>query len=427
MGLLFSCRADYDLVCDTIFDKLKISQDDIVGIQLLRNNKVVVKFSDSSVFYAFCEVYDGTVTQLKDGEQVKIVNFSSEFNYVSIRYAPFEMSDDTIIGVLSQYGKVLSIRRNTHSIGKAQGLISGTRTAKMEIKRNIPSSVNIQGYVISCLYSGQKRTCFRCGSEIHLAANCNMGESESSNIFKETDFPAMGKKNKTTNEESSKNKARDVPNEDDVAAEYENDTVKANLSEEANEKDRKKNKTESEREEINSDGKNEAEEGDKVNNRRDQILSAMDEIVPATQSDDGDIVGPPINLIGNGDIETASGCGSFTPTKIIAVSPNSLIPGTENVEVHTHINDDEEEIDMTELSHTTKVVEAEPEESDISTESNEGSVCPIDDDGDDSNPKERWDVQVKESGVLKLKKNISDNVNRKNESKSPKTKRIKRN
>ena len=200
MGLLFSSRPDYDVVCNIIFDELKINQNDIWGIQVLRNNKVVVKFNNSAVFNEICDNYDGKTLKLRDGQQVRLVNFSSEYNYVSIRYAPFEMTDDTIIGVLSQYGRVFSMRHNTHSLGKAQGLVSGTRTAKMNIKRNIPTSLNIQGYDIVCLYNGQKKTCFKCGSEYHLAANCIVNEKEQGSIFEESDFPAMVNKEKIEKE-----------------------------------------------------------------------------------------------------------------------------------------------------------------------------------------------------------------------------------
>lgn len=64
------------------------------------------------------------------------------------------MENDILERILGNYGKVFGIRRNRFAYGKAEGLLNGTRTARMELKRSIPSSLNIQGHNVVLYHSG---------------------------------------------------------------------------------------------------------------------------------------------------------------------------------------------------------------------------------------------------------------------------------
>ena len=88
---------------------------------------------------------------------------------VKVYEAPPEMPDTVVIGRLSHYGRVLSFRRD---FGAATRVHNGVRTAQMRLSSAIPSSVRIAGEVIFFPYSGQPRTCRRCGEEGHLAQGC---------------------------------------------------------------------------------------------------------------------------------------------------------------------------------------------------------------------------------------------------------------
>ena len=145
IGLLFSYNPEYNSVCDVIFDHLKISHDDIIGFQQLNSRKYVVKFRHSAVFQHFCELYDEKEIQVAPGKFVQVANFSRVFTYVCIKYAPFDMDNSLLENILSRYGRLYGIRLNRFSYGKAEGLLNGVRTAKMELKGSIPSSINIQG------------------------------------------------------------------------------------------------------------------------------------------------------------------------------------------------------------------------------------------------------------------------------------------
>ena len=74
------------------------------------------------------------------------------------------MLDSVIIGRLSVYGSVLSFRRDLLT----DSIFNGVRTARMEVKKDIPSTVRIAGEFIRFWYLGQPKTCRRCGDLGHL-------------------------------------------------------------------------------------------------------------------------------------------------------------------------------------------------------------------------------------------------------------------
>ena len=65
-------------------------------------------------------------------------------------------------------GSVLSFRRDllTNSI------FNGVHAARMEVKKDIPSTVRIAGEFIRFCYPGQPKTCCRYGDLGHLIKHC---------------------------------------------------------------------------------------------------------------------------------------------------------------------------------------------------------------------------------------------------------------
>ncbi|KAG7177242.1 hypothetical protein Hamer_G000511 [Homarus americanus] len=83
------------------------------------------------------------------------------------------------------------MRLNKYTKGPAAGLLNGTRTFKVNLKNNIPSSVTEGGHSLTFLYAGQRKTYYKCGHEGHLAIDCHTEEVDKVNIFNEEDFPAI--------------------------------------------------------------------------------------------------------------------------------------------------------------------------------------------------------------------------------------------
>ena len=148
------------------FDAAGLDVEDISSIQRKNsNNTWVVSFNSAdckeralalpSLQIAGCSVVLG------DSENTTVI--------VKIYEAPDEMPDTMIIGRLSAYGTVLSFRRDKLS----STISNGIRTARVRLKKPIPSAAYIAGEVVYFFYASQPRTCRRCGLEGHMARSCS--------------------------------------------------------------------------------------------------------------------------------------------------------------------------------------------------------------------------------------------------------------
>ena len=201
-GLEFSYFPDMAAASEVLFDRMKIRNHDILGVQNLNRSKIVIKMNSNTVFENVMREFEDRILVFSSTRQVKVINLSASYSYVSIRNAPFEMDDGVLINILSRYGKVDSVRHNKFSVGPFEGLYNGVRTAKMRIRENIPSSCTISGHNVSFMYNGQVKTCFKCGLNGHLVKDCTTAISERVNIFDDDDFPEIesGKKNDGKNQ-----------------------------------------------------------------------------------------------------------------------------------------------------------------------------------------------------------------------------------
>ena len=159
-----------DTVCTSqdilyAFDKVGIDVDCVTSVQRRNSSRTwVVSFTTpehkesaleiSSITICGCEVFLG------DTENKTVI--------VKIYEAPMEMPDTVLIGRLSVYGKVLSLRRDC----VATGVYNGVRTARMRLSKPIPSAMRIVGEQVMVFYESQPRTCRRCGEEGHMANGC---------------------------------------------------------------------------------------------------------------------------------------------------------------------------------------------------------------------------------------------------------------
>ena len=189
-GLEFNAYPDMKSVGEILFETMGIAIDAIAGIQHLNRNRIVVKMRFNVEFVELMKKYEDKSVEV-GSLSAKIINLSKSYTYVSVRNAPFELEDDMIVNILSRYGKVENLRNNKFAVGPFKGLLNGVRTVKMWIRENIPSSCSIRGHNISFMYSGQVRTCFKCGLSGHMVKDCNVDTSERVNIFDEDDFPVF--------------------------------------------------------------------------------------------------------------------------------------------------------------------------------------------------------------------------------------------
>ncbi len=106
-----------------------------------------------------------------DEEKIVLEDPNNGVAYVLVQYAPFELREEFFRKRLSRYGIVLNSRRN--KIPETE-VYNGLITVRMILKQHIPSFIQVGGYSVMCRYPGQPRTCRRCDSIDHVAAECNV-------------------------------------------------------------------------------------------------------------------------------------------------------------------------------------------------------------------------------------------------------------
>ena len=181
-----------DVLPEICRDGMKIPDDEVYGIRPVGKSKCLFRVKSDAFFSSLMSEYEDKVVRYKGGE-VKISNESKITTYVKIRSVPFEMPSYVLENVFSHYGKVKYIRENKIGFGYYSFALSGDRTIFMELQKHIPSYISIRGMIFNVLYSGQSRTCKKCGNTGHLIAECSADVSILETL-KSTEFPELQKK-----------------------------------------------------------------------------------------------------------------------------------------------------------------------------------------------------------------------------------------
>ena len=146
-------------------DQRRIDYDEIISIQhRLGTNTFVVSFRTADAKAHILSAWDINVA----GHRAFVADCDHKISIVKVYNAPNEVPDSVIIGRLSSYGSVFSFRRD-HA---TDAIYNGVRTAQMEIKQNIPSTVRITGEFNKFWYPGRPKSCRRCGDLDHLVKDC---------------------------------------------------------------------------------------------------------------------------------------------------------------------------------------------------------------------------------------------------------------
>lgn len=84
-----------------------------------------------------------------------------------------DVHDESITEFLKQYGDILSIRELLwDSKFQFSDVPTGVRVVRMVIKKNIPSTINIDSETTCVSYSGQLQSCRHCNELVHNGITC---------------------------------------------------------------------------------------------------------------------------------------------------------------------------------------------------------------------------------------------------------------
>ena len=170
------CSATFTLADNSvdsryILDKIVlmgIPKTQVACIQRSRSGVVNVTFSKAELRDLFLSKVSTTFQQRptvsRQHEQPGI--------FVTIRDAPWELSDKLIQHRLEYYGVVHSIRRAFNQSLLPERIPDGRRVLRMTLEEPIPPFMRFGPYLVRIFYPNQPRVCWKCGSSEHIGRAC---------------------------------------------------------------------------------------------------------------------------------------------------------------------------------------------------------------------------------------------------------------
>lgn len=154
---------------------LGMSHEEVKRIQCSRTlGCAFITASDLSVAQRVVEQHDDKHDIESDGKLYRL-RLKMEDGAVEVKLydLPIDITDAQIAEFLRDYGEVLSIYEQMWGENyRFGGYPTGVRSAKMVVKRNIPSYVTIDGETTNVSFFGQQLTCRHCIESAHSGISC---------------------------------------------------------------------------------------------------------------------------------------------------------------------------------------------------------------------------------------------------------------
>lgn len=161
---------------DWLETELKLGLDDVIGINFsIVSSVVFVKLSRSDLCEKIVESCKGEMKfKHSDGNVGTVYISHSGFGIRTVRIfeLPFEVTSADIDEVISPYGKVISNVAERFNSAHRFPVLTGVRQLKVNLRRHIPSYIEVCGHRAIVMYDDQPKTCARCGATGHVRAKC---------------------------------------------------------------------------------------------------------------------------------------------------------------------------------------------------------------------------------------------------------------
>ena len=153
----------------SIFDILKRCGvkpgEDLMAVQVLPGGKFDVTFRA-------VEVKERFMPSLIAEPEIDATSYANPVKVITVLHVPHEVDDNEVRFVLKRYGKVVAGRFLAYR--DYPGVFNGIRQYRMEVEKDIPSSLSFGGRECWVRYEGQPRTCLKCGRPGHDAKECRV-------------------------------------------------------------------------------------------------------------------------------------------------------------------------------------------------------------------------------------------------------------
>ena len=170
------CSATFTLADNTVDSKyildkivsMGISKTQVACIQRSRSGQVNVTFSKADLRDLFLSKLSTTFQQRPTVPR----QAWQSGTFVTVRDAPWELSDKLIQHRLEQFGIVHSIRRAFNQSLLPERIPDGRRVLRMTITEPIPPFMRFGPFLVRIFYPEQPRVCWKCGSPEHIGRSC---------------------------------------------------------------------------------------------------------------------------------------------------------------------------------------------------------------------------------------------------------------
>lgn len=176
LRIVFAKRPSALEIHEWIDTVLAVTVDQLEAIQLDgHQNCVFLKFVSSGPCEEILRRTNGQstfVTADKERIHVTLEQAIDNMKMVRVLNLPVEVDNQKLLTELAGYGRVVTLQDEVWNKKYKFTVKTGVRIAKMEIKKDIPSYITIDGYRCVVIYQGQPRTCSYCQSPNHERLTC---------------------------------------------------------------------------------------------------------------------------------------------------------------------------------------------------------------------------------------------------------------